>query len=962
MSQPIIHTYVSTIRGRFVTAASMVALLSAMPSIAQAAEPQEAQGGVEEVIVTGSRIVRNGYEAPTPVTVVGIEQLQDTAKANIAEALNEMPVFQGSTTMSSSGTGNGGTSGGNNINLRNLGANRTLVLFDGRRFPPALADGTVDINLLPDSLVSRVDVVTGGASAVYGSDALIGVVNFVLDTTFTGIKGTVQGGVTDKGDGRNYKVSLAYGTNFANDRGHFIISGDNSHQDAIDGDQRDWNQQGWYYIQNPARTATNGLPQFILSNHVGLAGGYPGGIIYGGPLKGIAFGAGGTPFQWDYGQGTTGQYQIGGDWKLSSQQGAQSIMIKSNMTHLFADLRYDITDDIQVFAQFNNADVQSNARCCFVYYLTGNLTVHPDNPFMPASVAARATALNITNIPYSMTIREDPHGFGMINERLADTYAFGAKGKANAFETSWSWNAYLQRGISKESFWVPYQVEVAKFMAANDAVRAPNGSIVCRSNLTGGNPGCVPYNIFGTGVNTSAAFTYIMGGEGAGGPRESQTLAQNVAGASITGEPFSSWAGPVSVALSGEYRKDTIKGINDAVSPNIGWFSTQLTGFNASQSVVEGAVETVVPLAKNETWAKALDLNAAFRFTHYSVAGSVQTWKIGATYTPVDDVRIRVTQSRDIRAPNLQDLFSAPVVNHNTIPDPFKGNLSYPYYSITQGNTGLQPEKGDTTGIGVVYQPSWFSGFSMSIVYYRINIKAAISSPGVNYTLAQCFAGVAYYCGLVARFPAGPGDNGLGTIYSITTGPQNQAKLLGQGVDYEASYQTALSDLYAPLDGNLNVRVVATNVLSRINDSGIAGPTQVLDSAGIGASPRWGVNTSVTYSLDKFRVLWTGRFISRGRQNSTSYQCTSGCPTVSGFNTVDNNYLPPYFLQNLSFTYRFYQDGSNNAEAFFVVDNLMDKQPPPAPNQFAGATYGLMTNAMYDTIGRRFRAGVRFKM
>src|SRR5205814_2267375 len=229
--------------------------------------------------------------------------------------------------------------------------------------------------------------------------------------------------------------------------------------------------------------------------------------------------------------------------------------------------------------------------------------------------------------------------------------------------------------------------------------------------------------------------------------------------------------------------------INDPISPNIGWFSTQLTGFNAQQSVVEGAVETVVPLAKDTAWAKALDLNAAVRFTNYSVSGYVTTWKVGATYTPVDDVRLRLTQSRDIRAPNLQDLFSAPVINHNTIPDPFKGNLSYPYYQITAGNSGLTSEIGDTTGLGVVYQPGWFPGFSTSIDFYRINIKGAIASPSFNYVLAQCFAGVQYYCGLINRFPDG-------TLNSIQTGPQNQARLLARGVDYEASYQTALSDLY----------------------------------------------------------------------------------------------------------------------------------------------------------------------
>ena len=934
------------------TAVGAFALMAAVPALGvRTSYAAEQQAEVEEVVVTGSRIVRDGYEAPTPLTVVGIEQLQDSGKQNIADTLNVMPVFQGSSTPASTGTGNGGTSGGNNLNLRALGANRTLVLFDGHRVAPSSADSTVDTNLLPDGLVQRVDVVTGGASAVYGSDALAGVVNFVLDTKFTGIKGSVQGGVTERGDGRQYKVALTAGMRFANERGHFLIDANHDYQASIDGTERAWNMQGWYYIQNPKRTATNGLPQLILTDHVGLAGGFPGGIIYSGPLKGIAFGANGVPFNYNYGEFVSGQYHRGGDWQQSSQMGAQSIMIGSRGTHLFSRVSYEVTDDVEVYAQFNTGDVFTNARCCYDYYLTGNMTINSGNPYIPAAIQTQMTALNLASVPFSMTIRDNPHGFGMINDRLAFVYTAGAKGKFDAADTSWKWDVYAQRGISKQDFWVPYQADKAKFDLAVDAVRAPNGSIICRSTLTNPTNGCVPYNVFGLGVVSKSAFDYALDG-----PRLSQTIAQNVYGGSVTGEPFSTWAGPVSVAVSGEYRRDTIKGFNDPVSAVLGWFSTQMTGFNASQTVKEGAVETLVPLARDMDWIKSLDLSAAVRLTDYSVAGFVTTWKTGLSYTPVDDVRLRFTQSRDIRAPNLQDLFSPPVVNHNTIPDPFKGNLSFGYTQITKGNVGLKPEKADTTGIGIVYQPSWASGLSMSIDYYRIKNNGAVASPSFAYVLAQCFAGVQYYCSNIARLPNGNLD-------SITTGAQNQASTTAQGVDYEVSYRTDLSDIVPPLKGNIAFRAVATNVLNRITDSGIAGPTQVLDAAGVGSSPRWGVANSLTYSLDPVRVTWTGRYTSRGRAQSTLYQCVSACPVISGFQTVDNNRVQPYFLQNLSVTYRFYQDGTSNAEAFFNVDNLFDRNPPIAPNQVAGATYGLATNAsLYDTLGRRFRTGLRFKM
>jgi iron complex outermembrane recepter protein len=916
-----------------------------------AAVPVEGGGGqaaandadeAATVTVTGTRIVRNGYSTPTPVTVVGTEQIQDSGKPNIADVLNEMPAFQGSLTPASSGVSNQGTAGGNNLNLRNLGANRTLVLFDGRRYPPEFATNVVDINLIPDALVERVDVVTGGASAVYGSDALAGVVNFVLNTNFTGLKASVQGGISGEGDGANDKVSLAWGTKFADGRGHFIFSADQEYQAEIN--DRAWNEQGYSLIQNPAYTTTNGQPQLITRTHVGLTAGNPGGIITGGPLQGTAFGPGGAPFQWNYGNTVTGQYQVGGDWATSSMMGAQSIMPSNDSTHIFTHLAFDVTDDTQVFAEFNNGNVHTDARCCYPYYL-GNLTVHPDNPYMPASVAQQAQALGLTNIPYGITLRDPSQGFGTIIDRWNDVYVVGAKGKFNFAKTDWTWNAYLQRGVSTQNFWVPYQPLTANFMQAIDAVRGPNGSIVCRSTLTNPNNGCVPYNIFGTGVVTQSMLDYSEGG-----PAERQTLGQNLAGASVTGEPFSTWAGPVSVAGDLEYRKDTIAGTNDIYSANRGWFSTQLTGFDASQHVEEGALETVIPLLKDVPFGKALDFNGAARATEYSTSGYVTTWKAGLTFQPIDDVRFRLTQSRDIRAPNLNDLYASPQTNHNTIPDPFHGNVSYPYYQVTLGNPDLKPEKATETGIGVVFQPLELPGFNASIDYYRIDTKGVITTPTYAYALEECYGGVQSYCSDITRSPNG-------TLNSITVQPLNQAELLAKGIDFEASYLKRL-----PV-GALGVRLVANETLKLVTDSGIPGAAEVLDAAGTGVSPRWSVNANITYDIDRWRVSWTSRYYSSEEISDALIQCSTNCPNLGGFQTVDKNYVPSYFVSNMSLTFRFLERDAANAEAFLAIDNVFDKQPPLYPSQIAGASYAITTDAvLYDTVGRAFRAGIRLKM
>jgi len=901
------------------------------------------------VTVTGTRIVRDGYEAPTPVTVVGTEQIQDAAKPNIADVLNQMPVFQGSATPSSTTVSNSGQAGGNNLNLRNLGSNRTLVLFDGRRYPPEFVTGIVDINLMPDALIERVDVVTGGASAVYGSDALAGVVNFVLDTNFTGLKALAQTGITSRGDGREDKWSLTWGTKFADGRGHFVIEGDLANQEQVDGDARSWNMQGYSLIQNPAYTATNGQPRLIASRRVGLASGYPGGIISGGPLRGTAFGPGGTPFSYDYGEFVTGAYNVGGDWAESSMMGAQSLMSGSNRNHVFVHTSFDVTDNLQVFAQYNRGDVHTEARCCYNYYL-GNLTVHSDNPFMPESVAEQAQALGLQDIPFGTTLRDPRQGFGTIIDRWNDVYVLGAKGDFDVGTVGWNWNLYAQRGRANQSFWVPYQSNTERFLQAIDAVRAPDGSIVCRSTLTDPTNGCVPYNLFGTDVVTDEMIAYTQGG-----PSLRQTIGQDLVGGGITGEPFSTWAGPVSLAASFEYREDSIEGRNDPVSDTRGWFSTQLTAFDASQNVIEGALETVVPLANGVSWAEHLDLNAGARATDYSTSGYVTTWKVGLSYQPTDDLRFRLTQSRDIRAPNLSDLFAKPQTNHNTIPDPFKGNASYPYYQINLGNSDLEPEEADTTGIGVVYQPRWLPGFSTSVDYYRIDTQGAIATVTYAYTLDQCLAGVQAYCANITR-------HADGTLDSITLRPQNQASLLAEGVDIEASYQKPLTEIVSSWKGTLGMRLVATHTLKLVTDSGIPGPTQVLDAAGSGSTPRWGINGRLTYDLDALRVSLTGRYISGGKISNTLIECTDTCQDVSGFRTVDSNKMPSYFISNLSLAYKF-NAGPSDAEFFLAVDNLFDRDPPRYPSQIAGASYAVTTNSvLYQGLGSVYRAGVRFRM
>jgi len=272
---------------------------------------------IEEIQVTGSRISRrDGYSSPTPLTVVTGETLRNSADTSILTHLLTMPAVAGArTTSAQSGLFGQGMAGVEVMNLRALGQSRTLVLLDGARVTPAHYLGYTDIGSIPANLISRVEIVTGGASAVYGSDAVAGVVNFVLNKDFTGFKTEISSGFTSSGDDKNEKVTLTAGFPFASERGHVLLSGETYNTDGIDGDGgRSWNNTGWILSPNPGYATTNGQPQLRFAPNTSIATASAGGLIVAGPLKGTAFGNGGTPYQFRYGE-TSGAFMTGGDWQ-----------------------------------------------------------------------------------------------------------------------------------------------------------------------------------------------------------------------------------------------------------------------------------------------------------------------------------------------------------------------------------------------------------------------------------------------------------------------------------------------------------------------------------------------------------------------------------------------------------------------------------------------------------------------
>jgi iron complex outermembrane receptor protein len=934
---------------------------------AQTAQAQAAQApAVEEIVVTGSRVVRDGYEAPTPVSVVGIDQIQTSATANLADYVNQLPSLAGSATPQTSVVNTtSGLSAVNALSLRGLGTARTLTLLNGQRTVGSNLTGVVDVSELPQALISRVDVVTGGASAAYGSDALAGVVNFVLDTNFTGIKGEVSGGVTTYGDARNWKVNLAGGTGFANGRGHFLFSGEVVADDGKLIADRPWDKLGYYYMNNPGYTATNGQPAILALYNVATSVSSWGGTITSGPLRGTSFGPGGAQYQTVFGSVVSDPLMSGGSWasnQVASVRGGGMQPIQSRQD-VFMRASYDITDDVQVYGHAAWAHLSSFSTGA-PNFNPGNLVLKTDNAFIPANLLATLQAAGPTVTMGTFNMDQD--NFHSVNDRRVLRFLLGAEGKLDAFDTGWKWDAYLSVGENLNTLKSIGARDTTRFTLAIDAVRNANGAIVCRSTRdVNPNNGCVPYNPFGIGVNSKAAIDYLQARYGYAINR----LNQKVAAVNASGEPFSTWAGPVSIATGIEHREEKMRQINDpeeVALPSI-WFQGAGLPYTGKFVINEGFVEAVVPLAKDAAWAKSLDLNGAVRGTGYSTFGYVTTWKVGATWQPIDDLRFRATRSRNIREPTLVDLYQTGSTSQSSINDPGNNNLVTNNRNTATGNPNLQPEKSNDTGIGVVVQPSFFPGFQASFDYYKIDISGAVNTPSTVQLITLCLQGNQVACGTFTRT-----GSGATALIISTSSPQNFATESEKGFDFEASYALPLSSVVDTWDGKLTARFLATHYISYIINQGLPG-TFPIEYAGVNSGkqnggsgvPSWRYEGTLSYNLDPVTVGLGVRGISAGVINPTYIECSSGCPASTADHlTVSSNHMDGAFYMDLNIAYKIHMGETATSELFLNVRNLANKDPALMAIGPGGSNYDFYpaNSGQYDIMGRVFRAGVRFKM
>lgn len=933
----------------------------------QLGEAAAAEGDGGTITVTGSRIVRNGYDAPTPVTVIGLADIQASAPANVADFVNQIPSVAGSVTPSNTQRVlSGGTGGINTINLRSLGTTRTLVLLDGHRSVGSIAQGTVDVNTIPQGLVKSVEVVTGGASSVYGSDAVAGVVNFILDREYKGLKGEVSYGETTYGDDQNWRATLTGGVEFADGRGRALLSGNIVRRDGVRGaGPRAWQNRGVHLIQNPRYVAGNGQPEYMVAGQSGLNTTTGGGIITSGPLRGTYFGQAGTVNRYDYGNNRLNNlpWTIGGDWQISQHYYGTSIQPGEDLTSVFGRFSFDVLDNFQLFTELSyNRSKQDS----WGGYHTdkANVSIRGDNAFIPAAVRSQLNGAGFTLGTWNQDIptRESHY------DRNVQRYLAGFEGSFDLLALEWKWDGYYQRGITnaKEALISANRVKLG---FAQDAVRDATGAIVCRVTRDGSTDplaaGCVPFNRMGIGVNSAAAVDYIMGA-----PYADRRIQQDVASLNFSTNVTNPWLKPIGLAFGVESRKEQIDGYVPAEYA-AGWYSGNFTPTIGSYTVTEAYLESLVSLPLN------IEFNGAARYTSYSESGDVVTWKAGLSWEPISDLRLRASRSRDIRAPNLSELFQGGARNTNSIGDPWQNNLSIRYTQTVTGNLALEPEKADTWGFGAVFRPSFIPGLGLSVDYYDIKINGAIGTLGPQEIVDRCFTGNIELCrrlqAVIGNQVIPFGSNGFTNTagpgpavseYLIANSPYNFLSNRARGIDFELSYQFDLADVSATLPGTVSFRGIATHYLEASESNGVNAPTDTVGQTAGGGPPNWTYRATLGYALANFSMQVIGRGISAGVYNNDWVECAINCPASNTINrTILNNRVDGAFYVDTYFAYDL-PIGGAKSQLYLRVANLFNRDPAPVgkgPSDTSNVDLGI-NQTFFDYLGRTFRLGIRFDL
>lgn len=926
-------------RNRLTFGTSLLALgacFMASPALAQPAEDDAAaaaaaadEGGDEaDIIVTGSRIERQGFNQPTPTTVVGDTEIRQSAAPNLQQVLNDQPQVR-PTVLPATTVGNTG-SGTAPVDLRGLGINRTLVLLNGRRFV-----GEGNLNVVPLSLVQRLELVTGGASAAWGSGAVAGVVNILLNTNLEGFQLGGETGISSRGDGERYRLDGAFGTHFADGKGHFMIGAEYVDDKGISPHGR-LSRPG---LRGGGQTVLNG--QVVIADDVNAVRSETG-LIRTGILAGQTFNNDGSlrPYR------GPGAGNIGGE-DASNLYDHIYLAGPFERLNVYGRASYDI-GGATIWADANYGRIRSSYDF-FPDYLTpgdfggGTLTISATNPFLPQTVRDQLAAAGQTSFQYSRTFTD----IFMLKFESEREYKEGAFGIDGTFGNSWKYSAHYSHGELKTTQALNDNRVRANYLNAINAVSS-GGQIVCAinadANPNNNDPACRPLNIFGAGNASAEAIDYVTADQGASAIAKLDAL-----GAEIQGDLFSLWAGPITLAVGVEARWKSSRGFRTdeqkATAPTLGipLYTSDVVGkFNVKEAFAELALPVI------DTEGVKIDLSGAARYSDYSTSGGIWSWKVGGTARLFNDLLLRIVRSRDIRSPNINELFSIRAVNIGPQVDlDTAGRIGIPGYNpnpaqvttYSGGNPDLVPETSKTLSFGGSYSPRFIPGLNLSVDYYDIKIDGAITVINASNLTAACAAGSQAACDRITRDPV------TQTLLEVLTNQQNIASFSTSGIDFEAAYHVSVPQLMGDKPGSLRFRALATYVKDYVFDTGFyatgrTGPVDLSGDVGdgVGGLPKWRGVLSASYQDGTFGLDARVRYVGGGLFNEL-LDGTGGRVNLSNNKISARTYfdLGAQFKVMDRFTF------------FGNVRNLFDEAPP----------VNTTASAHYDAIGRYFTFGAR---
>lgn len=954
----------------FTASAAVLALASiATPAAAQTTEPQDTAAVPQTdqaeqttpdapIVVTGSRIRRQDFSSPSPVITLGAQTLQDSGTTNLTDFLTGYPALQGSSTSANnSGDRAGiGYTGLNLLDLRNLGTQRTLTLVDGRRHVAGVpGSASVDINTIPNDLVQDIQVLTGGASAIYGADGVTGVVNFIMKKDFEGITARAQAGISEQGDAGQRLFSVTVGKNFAEGRGNIAVAYEYGSEDRLDSKNRTRfsgsNRIGFYRNPNgsgssPTYVPLNDVRYFDTNREGGIdidMDGFPDYIVSNGAV---------VPF--DPGTFVPNFYQQGGNATRVADYGNDLLpQVDRHVVNALA--HYDVSSALTIFAEAKYARTHSYslAQPTFDYYLF----IPEDNPYIPASLQPLIAAAGNGGV----LVNRDNFDFGQRGEDITrETYrgVFGVRGDLSShlnYEVSYT---YGRTDVSSR-----YLNDILddRYYAALDVVQGPNGP-TCRVNLdptwtpfqpynytreeyapTTFSPGqCVPLNIFGERVASQAALDWIKADT-----LDRSRIQQHVATAYLSGDLGGLFSMPgggnVGFSIGAEYRKEKSSFTPDPLAAQGLTFTNALTVDAGEYDVKEVFGELRVPLL-TDTFIHSLEVGGAVRFSDYSTIGSTTTWKVDGTFSPIRDISFNGTYSKAVRAPNIGELFAGNSQTFEFITDPclpaeiqfgtqyraancqalltslgatpatYTDARSTNIPGFAGGNPNLSEEQATTWTAGVVLQPRFVPGFSVRADWYDIRLKNAINQVSSQQLAQLCVDQPTLnnpFCGGIVRQNGAAGTAAAGNIVSFTVLPQNVAEFRTAGLDVNLSYTLRTSKL-----GTFNLSVIG-NYLDRLEFIGTPG-ADVTNSRGELGAPKYTVNADLSWKYDNFRlaygILWTDKTLRYTNQE------VAGDPDIVA---PEYLYIKELWQHDISMSY----DVTNQFTIYGGVRNLWNQKP-----------------------------------